>query len=604
MPQARHLGHRPPQLDLKAEGKDDRDVRDVKNNPQDASDTRDPFDGLRRRAEDALEGEPNELAGYSQRDLAELVHDLRVHQVELELQNLALRETQHELALARDEYAELYDQAPVGYVSVDAEGLITRANATATQMLSSVLNGLPGRSFHLHVARHDQDAYHLFVVRLLRSGKHETTELMLRRADSTEFRARVDGVTAGDNSGRWRAVLHDVTAEHAAQEELLRHTEELEVLNRTNRALAGSVEMAAVLGTALDALHEILGVPGAAAWLGDSAGGEAAVRLACERFGGPEPRPFRDAAIEIGERLARQAIEAGCTVAVTDVRAAGHGCAEMARERDRPVGAVLSVLPQTASAPACVLQVMDAQPRTFDAREQALAESIGAATAIALQRAQLYDRARLDADVRATLLSEVNHRVKNNLSAILGLIFAEKRRLGEGGERSSDEVLNDLASRVGSLAAVHTILSAGGWQPLNLGELAGEVVRTTAASTQELDALSLEIDPTPVRVTPTQAHHLSLVLCELVTNTAKYGRAAEGARVHLHAKADDKHIRVVYRDRGPGYPSAILNGGGRSVGLWLVDKIMRANLRGEWTMANDDGAVTELRFPLVVEVNG
>ena len=128
-------------------------MRDVKNNPEDASDTRDPFDGLRRRAEDALEGEPNELAGYSQRDLAELVHDLRVHQVELELQNLALRETQHELALARDEYAELYDQAPVGYVSVDADGLITRANATATQMLSSVLNGLPGRPFHLHVAR-------------------------------------------------------------------------------------------------------------------------------------------------------------------------------------------------------------------------------------------------------------------------------------------------------------------------------------------------------------------------------------------------------------------------------------------------------------------
>ncbi|MBN1657723.1 MAG: GAF domain-containing protein [Anaerolineae bacterium] len=576
----------------------------MKNDPENASDTRDPFEGLRRRAEDALEGEPNELAGYSQRDLAELVHDLRVHQVELELQNLALRETQHELALTRDEYAELYDQAPVGYVSVDADGLITRANATASQMLSSDLNGLPGRSFHRHVARQDQDAYHLFVVRLLRSGKQETTELTLRRADSSEFRARVDGVAAGDNSGRWRAVLNDVTAERAAQEELLRRTEELEVLNRTNRALAGSVEMAAVLGTALDALREMLGVPGAAAWLGDGVGGEAAMHLACNRFGGPEALPFRDVEIEIGERLARQAIEAGRTIAVTDVRATGHSHTEMARERDGRVGGVLSVLLRAESAPACVLQVMDAQPRAFDAREQALAESIGAATAIAMERAQLYDRARLDADVRATLLREVNHRVKNNLSAILGLIFAEKRRYGQGAERNTDEVLNALASRVASMATVHTILSAGGWQPLNVGKLASEVIRATAAGAQEMDDVALEITPTRVRVTPAQAHHLSLVLCELMRNTAKHGRGTGKARVHLHAKADDKHIRLVYRDRGPGYPPAVLEGRGWSVGLWLIDNITCANLRGEWTMTNDDGAVTELRFPLVAEVNG
>ncbi|HSJ55880.1 MAG TPA: histidine kinase dimerization/phosphoacceptor domain -containing protein [Anaerolineae bacterium] len=576
----------------------------VKNVQDDAPHTRDAFDDLRQRAEDALEGEPDDLAGYSQRDLKELVHDLRVHQVELELQNLALHEIQNELALARDEYAELYDQAPVGYVSIDADGYITRANVTATYMLSSLLNGLPGRSFHRHVARPDQDAYHLFVVRLLRSGKQETAELTLRRTDSSEFRARIDGVAAGDKSGRWRAVLNDVTAEHAARNELLRRTEELEVLNRTNHALAGSVEMAAVLGTALDALRELLGVAGAAAWLGDGPGGEAAMHLACDRFDGPEPLLFKDVAIEIGERLARRTVEVGRTIAMTDVRSTERSHNEMAREREGQVGGVLSILLRAESAPVCVLQVMDDQPRAFDAREQALAESIGATAAIAMQRAQLYDRARLDADVRATLLREVNHRVKNNLSAILGLIFAEKRRLGQGGERKSDEVLNDLANRVGSLAAVHTILSAGGWQPLNIGELAGEVVRTAAASAQELDSLILEISPTPVRVTPAQAHHLSLVLCELVTNTAKHGRAMEGVRVHLHTEADDKHVRLVYRDRGPGYPPAVLEGRGRSVGLWLIDNITRANLRGEWTMTNDNGAVTELCFPLVAQVNG
>ncbi|HSJ55709.1 MAG TPA: sensor histidine kinase, partial [Anaerolineae bacterium] len=110
--------------------------------------------------------------------------------------------------------------------------------------------------------------------------------------------------------------------------------------------------------------------------------------------------------------------------------------------------------------------------------------------------------------------------------------------------------------------------------------------------------LRLEIEPSPVKVTPEQAHHLALVLGELVMNSAKYGRGHGGLYLRLHARLDDGLVSLVYRDRGPGYPPDVLGGRGRSLGLWLVDAIVTTSLQGEWSIRNEDGAVTELCFPV------
>lgn len=92
-------------------------------------------DKLREQAEQRLSISRADISRMTADDIHSLLSELQVHQIELELQNEELRDTQAELASAHDRYADLYEFAPVGYVTLDRKGSILAANLTPAAML-------------------------------------------------------------------------------------------------------------------------------------------------------------------------------------------------------------------------------------------------------------------------------------------------------------------------------------------------------------------------------------------------------------------------------------------------------------------------------------
>jgi PAS domain-containing protein len=144
--------------------------------------------GLRERA-DALRRKQSADRLNASRDgadipLAEglnLVHELEVHQIELEMQNDEWRRTQDELATSRARYFDLYDLAPVGYLTLSDKGLILEANLTAANLLALERSQLVRQPLFRFILPEDQDVYYLHRKRLSVTLQPQACELRMVR---------------------------------------------------------------------------------------------------------------------------------------------------------------------------------------------------------------------------------------------------------------------------------------------------------------------------------------------------------------------------------------------------------------------------------------
>ena len=116
---------------------------------------------LRQRAEALARVSRADVAGMTAADVQRLVQELQVHQIELELQNQELREAQLHLAESRDRYSDLYEFAPVGYLSLGGDGVIREANLTAAGLLARERPLLIGQKLSTFVAAGSQDTLFL-----------------------------------------------------------------------------------------------------------------------------------------------------------------------------------------------------------------------------------------------------------------------------------------------------------------------------------------------------------------------------------------------------------------------------------------------------------
>ncbi len=134
---------------------------------------------------------------YSYPDM-ELLHELQVYQIELEMQNEELRRVQVATEEIRDRYVDLYEFAPIGYITLDRSGVISEINLTGAALLGAARKDLLNKRFARFVTSEDNDQWYNHFLEALRRDGRQVCELQLQRPDGSRFYVQITSLKAGD----------------------------------------------------------------------------------------------------------------------------------------------------------------------------------------------------------------------------------------------------------------------------------------------------------------------------------------------------------------------------------------------------------------------
>ena len=185
---------------------------------------------------------PSQPDAGSARSADELLHQLQVHQIELEMQNETLRQVQLALEESRDRYVDLYEFAPVGYLTLTAAGLIAEANLTGADLLKEDRRKLLQRRFAHFVVPEERTSWQQHFLHAMQQGGKQTCELTLQRSDGTLFATCLDCLrsAARDAAPTLRIALTDISLRKQFEQALQATNVELEsakaVAEKANRA--------------------------------------------------------------------------------------------------------------------------------------------------------------------------------------------------------------------------------------------------------------------------------------------------------------------------------------------------------------------------------
>jgi PAS domain S-box-containing protein len=148
---------------------------------------------LRRRAEARLGAGRSEAAALAEVDAQRIVHELQVHKVEPEMQNEELCRSRVEVEAGLERYTELYDFAPVGYMTLGRDGAIRQVNLTGTRLLGVERGRLPGRRFGVLIVEPDRAGFNAFLEKVFARQAQESCEVALLEEGKEPLHVHISG---------------------------------------------------------------------------------------------------------------------------------------------------------------------------------------------------------------------------------------------------------------------------------------------------------------------------------------------------------------------------------------------------------------------------
>ncbi len=505
------------------------------------------FVSLRLRAEALLaEGAP--LPGESgpdrtaEQDVRKLVHDLRVYQIELELQNQELRSAFARLEAARDEYARLYDEAPVGYLTLDDTGALIRANRTFLAMLGDSADIRPGTMFPDLLEPADAAVFRGRFRAIARNPEGKSLDVRLRNGGGS--RVLRLALRRGNEKNRLLATADDITEQVRAYSSL-KDAENLWI--STFEAMGDAV------------------------WILDPDGRIIKSNTASLRLLGLPP-----------DRLS------GCR------------CHEIVHETDRRPGTCPVLRMRTTLRRET--EVFQVRGRWLEASAEPLRDGNGNVSGCVhiikdiTEAKEASDRITALLEEKKLLLKEVHHRIKNNMSTVASLLS-----LQSSGQENPDvaAALSSAAGRVQSMMVVYDRLyRSEDFRSISARYYLDELFREISAQFGPPGRIRMEGTFEEILLDSGLLIPVGMVMNELVTNAFKYafpkGRAGT-IRASL-IREGDANLVLTVEDDGVGLPGNFEIESTGGFGFLLV-RALAQQVRGRIDLEREGGTSFRLRIP-------
>ena len=487
---------------------------------------------LRRQAEARARGSdqlaPDQLEGLTPEVTRQMLHDLRVHQIELAMQNEELRRAQVELEVARTQYFELYDLAPVGYCTVDPQGVVLQANLTAATMLGLSRTALVKQPLSRFILGADEDTYYLCRRQLLATGQRQQCELRMVTGDGAALWVQLVATLAHDAGGAElvRVVLNDI-GDRKLMQSAMQESEQ-----RYRTLVEWSPEAIVIVRD-----EKIVFANPAAVGLFGARSAQALVgRPAIERVD-PQFHALVQART-LGQRATRSAAP---MVEVVMRKLDGSAI-------DVEVQSIWIVYDGQPAIQVALHDVTERLRLACELRERNIA--LERATSVAQQA----NRAK------SNFLSSMSHELRTPLSAMLGfaqLIDAGTPAPTAGQKRSIDQILLagwhllELINEILDLALIESGKLALALEPVALADMLRECRDMVEPQAQERDVSLLFPRPDIGYFVQADRTRMRQVLINLLSNAIKYNRSG-GAVVADCSIVTPTQLRIRVSDTGAG----------------------------------------------------
>jgi len=282
--------------------------------------------------------------------------------------------------------------------------------------------------------------------------------------------------------------------------------------------------------------------------------------------------------VKLGESVAGRAMEEARTITIYDLRRSDvPGMPDLARREG--VSSIASVPLLLKNKKIGVLNCYTEKPYNFSEEDISVLTALGNHAAIAIEHAKLM--------VKSAIIQEMHHRVKNNLQQIASLLRLQMHYVGE---RNVEQVLTESLNRILAIASVHELLSREDLDIISVKKIAESIVAATSQSVVAPGKhIRMHIEGPDILLPSSQATSVALILNELLQNAVEHGfGTVDDGHISIMLAEDPHEVRLKVINDGSPLPDNFDFRKVDSLGLQIVDSLVRGDLQGVFTLTKED----------------